>query len=638
MTQGTAANGKVQAQVLHQQALQALSAGKLKQGIALLEQAVKNDPHAGQLRCDLGTAYWQNGAPAKAEQAYALAVQAEPENPFILNAAGAFQLEQRRFDAAEPLLRQAFALKPDHYEIPNNLGLLCLRQERLDEAKNLFAEAIRLNPTWPNAYVNLADVLAQGEHFDLAEKALRQALQLNPRHAIALSDLAGIYIQMRRESDAFACLRKALGVDASDALTWARMIDLLEKKSLMKETEAAIAEAKKHCPPDSPGIVLAEAKMLRRQGKLPEAAALIEKYRERLKSAQPRQSILAFFFEAGQLYDRMNEIDKAFDCFETGNAMQAKLDGVTEDIITRHVAHALKAYIPALAKPSCLLPAKNVSGPVFLVGFPRSGTTLLDQILSSHPDVEVVEERSGVDHALRRFAMLHGSSFEAQRKGGPDYSYLDNPCYPAALEKLRTEDIEAMREAYFKEQGISPDGSTKKILIDKLPLNILFAGFIKRIFPESKFILALRHPCDSVLSCYMQDFQINVFMRRYLHLKSAAEFYDEAFTLWDHYTKTFDLDYHAVHYEDVVANFQPTIEGLLKFLDLPWDDAVLKYDETAKKRKYISTPSYHQVTEKLYTRASGRWLRYRKHMEPVLDILAPHALKHGYSMDDTSNS
>jgi len=123
-------------------------------------------------------------------------------------------------------------------------------------------------------------------------------------------------------------------------------------------------------------------------------------------------------------------------------------------------------------------------------------------------------------------------------------------------------------------------------------------------------------------------------MARFLDLEDGARFYDEVFGLWDHYTKTADLGVHMIRYEDVVADFRPTVASLLDFLGLEWSDAVLEFDKTAREKTRIKTPSYRQVTEKIYTRASGRWLRYRKHMEPVLPILAPWALKYGYAMDE----
>jgi hypothetical protein len=190
-----------------------------------------------------------------------------------------------------------------------------------------------------------------------------------------------------------------------------------------------------------------------------------------------------------------------------------------------------------------------------------------------------------------------------------------------------------MRRAFYKHNGFDLDKAGNRLLVDKMPLNLLFAGLIKRVFPGAKFILALRHPCDAVLSCFMQQFNLNPFMQRFVDLADGAAFYDETFRVWERYRAIFDLDVHTIRYEDLVADFRNTTGRLLDFLGVPWDEAVMEFDKTALSRGYIKTPSYHQVTEKIYTRAVDRWQRYHKQMEPVLPVLAPWAEKFGYSME-----
>ena len=209
---------------------------------------------------------------------------------------------------------------------------------------------------------------------------------------------------------------------------------------------------------------------------------------------------------------------------------------------------------------------------------------------------------------------------------------MDDNCYPACLAKLTPEEIDAMRRMYFSVHKMSEDVEGT-LFIDKLPLNLLHAGIIKRMFPDAKFILALRHPCDTVLSFFMHELALNRLTVQSLDIEDSARLYDQSFSLWEQYASVLDLDVHAIRYEDVVANFRPTIEALLTYLGVEWTDAVLEFDKTAKARGRIGTPSYHQVTQKLYTRASGRWQRYRTHLEPVLPILAPHAARYGYAMD-----
>ena len=638
MSGQTAHPRHAEAEELHRGAHQALAAGRQEEGIRLLEKALALDPKSAAALQDLGTAYRRSGRPALAEEAYSRAVQAAPQKPSVLNAYGAFLLEQYRLKEADPLLTQAYALKPDHFEVANNLGLLRLHQHKLKEAENLFVKSIELNPRFPDAYANLGRVLGKTLRFALAEKALLQALQLNPDHAMAQGYLAQVCVEQGRDEEGLVHVRKALSLAPKDPLLWLRLLDILERKSRLDEVEEALRQVKALALA-APGFVLAELKLLRRRGQITEAIEIVEKYIDNLKTAPPSPSIFAFFFAAGQLYDRQNETDKAFECFSIGNRMQGQVEGLPpgQDENRRSLLRPLTDYTPAQARASCEIPADRRPSPVFLVGFPRSGTTLLDQILSSHPAIEVAEEKGALPNCLARFVELRGADrreemLETARRAGRPPWFLDNPCHPAALTDLRTGDVAELRDLFYREHGWPPQDATKRILIDKLPFNMLFAGFIKRIFPDAKIILALRHPCDTVLSCFMQQFRLSPFMAHFLDLKDAAQFYDDTFRVWDHYNAVQDMGAHTVYYEDIVADFQPTVAKVLEFLGVDWDDAVLKFDETAKKRK-VATPSYHQVTEKIYTRASGRWLRYRKHLEPMLDILAPHAERHAYSME-----
>ena len=638
MSGQTAHPRHAEAEALHREALQALTRGRLKDGILLLEKALAAHPKFAPALNDLATAYWQSGQPALADKAFVQAQAADPRNPFILNAYGAFLLEQGRYVEAERPLAQAFSILGSNPAIANNLGLLRFRQRRFDEARQLFFEAVRHKPGWANPHANLGRAFAELGMEGEAEKAYRHAIELNPKHAVAWSDL-GDLCTGRPGTEALDCLEKSLALDPSSDLTWTRLITFLDQRNRLDEAQGKLEAAKAKFP-TSPGLIICELRLLQRQGRLPEAVSLVEKHIERVKKAPPLLVIITFLFEAGKVYDRVNEIDKAFECFSLANRGHAELEGVpaTPKECRRTVLHAKKTFTAELMQPSCALPPNDRPTPVFLVGFPRSGTTLLDQILSSHPDIEVAEETPAVNNALQRFVEIYGKDFSAKtaetaKREGRSAWPVSNPCYPAFLDRLRTEDIATMRDIIYKDNGWGRGEGRKKILVDKLPLNILFAGFIHRLFPDAKFILALRHPGDSVLSCFMQQFKLNAYMSRFLDLKDAARFYDEAFSLWQHYNDLHKLDVHTIRYEDVVADFQPSVAKLLEFLGVGWNDAVLKYDETAKKRQVINTPSYNQVTEKIYTRASGRWLRYRRHLEPVLDILAPHAARHGYSMD-----
>ena len=200
---------------------------------------------------------------------------------------------------------------------------------------------------------------------------------------------------------------------------------------------------------------------------------------------------------------------------------------------------------------------------------------------------------------------------------------------------MTEEDVTGLRRIYFAEVARHMGGVPDGILVDKHPLNIMDVGIVHRLFPDAKLLLALRHPCDVVLSGFMQHFEPNMAMVQFGTLPDAARFYRGVMGLWQRYESVLPLHVHASRYEDLVADFEPRTRRILDFLELPWDDAIREYAERAKGRR-IATPSYHQVTQPIYTRSVSRWLNYRDPMTEVLPILQPFIDAFGYGGDEST--
>jgi hypothetical protein len=158
------------------------------------------------------------------------------------------------------------------------------------------------------------------------------------------------------------------------------------------------------------------------------------------------------------------------------------------------------------------------------------------------------------------------------------------------------------------------------------------AGVIHRLFPDAKFILSLRHPCDCVLSCYMQPFRLNYAMINFLTLQRSAELYHAAMSLWTAYTRVLDLSAYQIRYEDLIEDVPGTCAPLMQFMGLDWREDQANAQQTALTRGRIATPSYNQVTKPIYKDARGRWGNYRAQMDPVLPLLTPWAERYGYSV------
>jgi hypothetical protein len=247
-----------------------------------------------------------------------------------------------------------------------------------------------------------------------------------------------------------------------------------------------------------------------------------------------------------------------------------------------------------------------------MIGFPRSGTTLLDTILRSHPSIEVIEEKPIVLNLINSLHELQNGDLEG-------------------LKKIRKNEIQKFRKVYFDSlESEIKNIDNSKIYIDKFPLNIIYVGEIFRIFPKAKFIISLRHPCDCVLSSFMQTFSINNAMANFLNLEDSAKLYDLVMKLWIQYTSIFPINYYEVRYENLVENLETTVKPLLKFLELPWHDSVSEFYKTAKKGPQIKTPSYDQVIKPIYSEASGRWKMYKKQTTNIYPILEPWIKKFNY--------
>lgn len=206
--------------------------------------------------------------------------------------------------------------------------------------------------------------------------------------------------------------------------------------------------------------------------------------------------------------------------------------------------------------------------------------------------------------------------------------------YPGALAALSPERIGDLRAQYMAQAARYLDPAGGDRFIDKMPLNIIDLGLIVRLFPGARIILALRHPCDCCLSCFMQSFVANDAMANFHTLEDAAGLYAEVMGLWAEYRRLLPMNVHRIRYEDLVGDLEGEARRLLDFLELEWDERVLEYSRHARERKQITTPSYNQVTEAIYTRARYRWQRYEEQMAPIMPLLAPYIEAFGYGESD----
>ncbi|MET0251016.1 MAG: sulfotransferase [Novosphingobium sp.] len=508
----------------------------------------------------------------RTDEALAALEQAHRHRPadraILRNLARALQVLGREEDALARL-RQAFVLGERDPGVMLDMGQALTRLDRPQDALGVLAEAARANPGYPEVFVAIGLAYAAMAEFERAEQAYFFALQADPRHPPALLNLG----MLLEQSNRIPALRE--------------LVAGAEQRGVGGDEMAML-----------------RALVLRRDERFSEALAQVRAIRG--DAVDP----IAVAQTTAQLADRLGDSDLAFAGFAAMNAATALTPAARGFNGTEHrrwVEDMAATVTPAWHAgwtPAAVSPYPPA--PVFLVGFPRSGTTLLDTALLGHSQTHVMEE----EPALRRVG----------DEAGP----------VAGLAALSEERIAELRLRYFEEVARVAPTAGGKLLIDKLPLSMLRAPLIHRLFPDARFLFALRHPCDAVLSCYMQNFRINQAMASFLDIGNAARFFDAAMSFWTQACAVLPLAVHELRYEDLVEDREAALRPLLGFLDLPWEDAVLAHQQTAADRGYIRTPSYAQVTEPIYRRASGRWQRYRAQLEPVLDVLAPWAVRFGY--------
>jgi tetratricopeptide (TPR) repeat protein len=292
---------------------------------------------------------------------------------------------------------------------------------------------------------------------------------------------------------------------------------------------------------------------------------------------------------------RMNRLTPDYDMWrERGSAYRQELHGTARTITSRWAKR-----LPVISAPERI--------PAFLVGFPRSGTTLLDTFLMGHSEVAVIEERG----LLARIA----------EAAGPIES----------LPAVAASKLEHLRKSYLAAINDELGGRDAGVVVDKAPLNMLRIPLMQIFFPNAPILFVQRHPCDAVLSGFMQSFAPNLGMASFLDLADAADFYDRVMGVWMACRTSMPLRIHTVIYEDLVRDPEPTLREALAFLDLGWDERVLDHRATAARRGALANTSYDQVTQPLTTAAVGRWKQYERQLAPVLPVLLPWAERLGHA-------
>ena len=532
----------------------ACQVGDPEGAISSISRAIALSPRQPDFHCNLAESYKQLGQLDRAIAAYRKALELQPDIVAGYKGLGDLLFEGGHLNEAQTCYRKWIQLEPNSAVVHFKLGLLAKERGKIEEAIPLYERALQLQPNFVDAYNYLGQAFICQGKFEEAIALHQKALALQPDCLDAIVSLAGIYERQRQFDRAEALLRPAIEAGTDHA-----------------------------------GIIHAFAVLCQHQKKPADA---IEPLKQRLSRGNLTVSHRrAFLFALADSYDGSGDFDRAFECYRQAN----ELKPITFD--RAPTARAISNIEKTLTREGLAgLPAASNSSqlPIFIVGMPRSGTSLAEQILASHPRVFGAGERC----ALHQLAKQIGSS-------------LGSPVrYPHCLDSLTPPAVDRIASEYLKTlQSLAPDAS---FITDKMPSNFLHLGLIQLLFPGAKIIHCTRHPLDTCLSCYFQDF---LGTQAYAYnLKNLGTFYQMYWDLMAHWQQALSLQIFEIRYEELVANPESKIRELLEFCGLEWDDACLQFHQSDR---HIPTASYHQVQQPIYTKSVARHKKYDRHINAL---------------------
>jgi tetratricopeptide (TPR) repeat protein len=515
--------------------------------------------------------------------------------------------------AQEALIRRIVSLDPNNFWATNEITVLLLENGNVAEAEKHARNAIRIAPENAQSHNLMGMVLTEAHRPAFGEFHYRRALDISrQRDPVVLSNLALCLKNQGKMQEAKALYEEALAAQPKNLHTLLGFARLLEADRKLAEAMALLEEAEAEHP-GNPSISLLRAVVLGRMRDAPAALAVLDKMVTEGKGQLGPSELL----EKGRLLDQMGRYDEAFEAYVEGKKRLREISGhqYLAEFAAQSAARRRGFFT---ARRLALLPVakvrRDVAQPIFIVGFPRSGTTLLEQTLTAHPMIAAGDELPIVAELTNLMPKM-----------------MDSPLsFPESLAELWTadhrDDLDNLRDHYLRrvaQLGIVAEGA--KWFTDKMPLNEADLGLISMLFPESPILHQIRHPLDVVTSVFSNLLTHGHYCA--YSLESIARHYALTMELVEHYQRELKMRYMQVRYEDMVDNQESTVRKILHFVGEGFDPACLAFHENTR---YARTASYAQVTEKLYDRSRYRHRNYMDHLSNILPILQPTIERLGY--------
>ena len=576
-------------------AMEAQQRGDFQAAIASYERILEHEPRNADAWLHLGIAMHRTNRKDLAENAFLRSLALNESSHAAHVNLGTLYFREKKFAEARPYLEAAYRLNDADVRAPTLLGRIADEEGLHREAVEHFQHAVALKPDDLKLLRSLVRSLTLAGSHDEALDWILLAVDRNPAQMELRIELALILRALGRHGEALETLRTAVAEKPDDADLQHNLGALLEEKGDFREGSAAYREALRL----NPEHTLALASALRSRIFQPDHAMLCARAEAALAAPRPLDLAAEIFlrYSLGKHLDATAEHDRAIEHFHRANALQRQQGEYVPAAFSAFVDEMIETFTPALmTRLSAEAPAER---PIFIVGLPRSGTTLVEQILSGHPRVAAGGE---ISFFLERTASMFVHGHAGVR-------------YPKAAQWLSGDSASKLREEYSarSEQAAPGAQATSRRVTDKMPLNFQHLGLIKGLFPRATIVYCRRDPLDNGLSCYFENLTDR--FRFATSLAGLGHYYREHSRLMAHWARVLEPgSIFEVGYESLIRDFEPQVRELLAHCGLPWDERCLRFFEA---QRVIATPSNWQVRQPIYSTSVSRWRAYDSHLEEL---------------------
>lgn len=533
------------------------------------------------------------GKVADAKDTYERVLAADPDNALALHYLGLALMQEGDLVRADSLISRAIALGTASVNALADLGAIKAKKREYEASVSLLSQVLTVEPAHLDALRNLATVYELTQRLDKALPLLEKVVELRPEDARASTQLAQVCFKLGGSAEAVRLLRDAISNEPAYCSARLLLGEVLEEVGRFRQARVQYL----HVLRREPGNPIALARLLQlRDGPIDatwaaRAEAVVQ------NNSLPQTDSARLRVAMGFYFDRQGDHDRAFAYFTSGNETQRQRRPFDLNAFATVVNRLISTFSASLFEKCAAIGSRDRK-PVFIIGMPRSGTTLVEQILASHPAVAGGGELATL--------MTIASQFNAVGQGGFPY--------PEGVRAIRVDQAKQMAQRYID----CLDHISKPALrvTDKQPFNFMHLGLAQILFPAATFIHCQRDPMDTCLSCYFVSFSDSFAFAS--DLGTLGHYYRQYARLMTHWQAILPKPVLTVQYEALVTNHESVVRELIAHCGLPWDDRCLKFYET---KRMVRTPSRWQVRQPIYADSIGRWRRYERHLGPLLAAL-----------------